>query len=224
MTRTNDARAPRSAPGTCRNRRRQKGGGPAWVRPFCRAERALEASIRLIGSTLRTVARSERCAHRRPIRTSRTLHEASARLHEASVRLARAAEQMRETNECIAREPERSTAVPALLLHTAERYVQVTAWLQQAADDVFTLQDDVLLGLETGFLVPEEPEGRRPRIRLAPRPVPLRAFLLLRQPRVTDRIAPILRRRRRTPRPASIRVPRRSVLGRAPPLSSVSLL
>jgi hypothetical protein len=175
--------------------------------------------VRLIGATLRTVAGSERCAHRRPIRTSRNLHQASALLVDASARLARAARELAETNECVAREPERATAVPDMLVHATERWMEVAILLQRASIDVSSLHEEVLLGLATGALVPERPAGRRPRIVLAPRPVSaIRAFLLLRQVRVVDRIAPLLRRRRRTPRPAAVRVPRRNLLGRAPPL------
>ena len=210
--------------GTSRNRRRQQDGGPAWFRPYCRAQRALTASIRLLGSTLRTVRASARCAHRRPVRTSRALQAASGLLIEASARMARAAEALAETSACIAREADPSV-LPDMLARATEQWIDVDGWLQQAADDVYTLQADVLLALRTGFFVPEpEPAGRRPRIHLAPRPVPIRAFLRLRQPRVVDRIAPILRRRRRTPRPAAVRVPRRSLLGRAPPLFPLSLL
>lgn len=219
VTRSNQTRAPKGASGTCRDRRRPQGGGrPAWVRPFRRACRALDASLRLICSTLPTVAASKRCAHRRPIRASRNLDQASARLVDASARLQRAARALAKTNECAAREPERAGDVPALVVQTTENWLYVSRWLAQVADDVFAFHEDVLLGLETGQLVPERPADRRPRIVLAPRPVPIRAFLLLRQPRVADRIACILRRRRRIPRPASIRVPRRTLLGRAPPL------
>lgn len=210
---------PQRASGTSRNRRRQRGVGPAWVRSYCRAHRALDASMRLIDSTLRTVARSERCAHRRPIRTSRGLHEVSGWLSDASTQLVRAARELALTTERLRLEPGPVELAPELLAYTAGRCVEVTAWLQVTADDVFSLHKDVLRGLATGSLVPEQPEERRPRIILAPRPVPIRAFLLLRQPRVVDRIAPILRRRRRTPRPAAVRVPRRHLLGRAPPLS-----
>jgi hypothetical protein len=214
------SRAPREP----RNRRRLLEGRPAWFRPFCRMHRALDASARLIDSTLRTMARSERCAQRRPVQASVTLHEASARLLDASRRLVHAAEQLAAANDCIALEPERATLAPELLAHATERWVAVATHLQQASDDVFAFQQGVLLGLETGVLVPERPAEDRPRIRLAPRPVPIRAFLRLRQARVTQRIAPLLRRRRRTPRPAAVRVPKRNLLGRAPPLSSISLL
>lgn len=222
MTRTNHAQATRGTPG---NRRRSRGGGgAAWVRPFCRAHRALDASIRLIDSTVRTMRSSERCAARRPVHASRNLDQASARLIDASARLERAARELAETNQCIVREPEQSALVPELLEHAAERFLGIAGWLQQTSDFVFQLQKDVLHGLATGELVPESPAERRPRIRLTPRPAPVRAFLRLRQPRVVDRITPILRRRRRTPRPAAVRVPRRSLLGRAPPLVPISLL
>lgn len=197
---------------------------PSWVRPFCRVHRALDASVRLIDSTLRTVARSERCAHRRPVRTSARLLEASGLLREATARLERAAQELAVTNECLRLEPANMDIAPELLFQAAGRWVEVTAALQQAAAGVFTLHDDVLLGVRTGVYVPERPAERRPRIILTPRPAPVRAFLLLRQPRVVERIAPLLRRRRRTPRPASIRVPRRSLLGRAPPRFEISLL
>ncbi|HEY0157643.1 MAG TPA: hypothetical protein VGF28_10200 [Thermoanaerobaculia bacterium] len=205
-------------------KRATRGDRPSWVRPFCRVHRALDASVRLIDSTMRTVARSERCAHRRPVRTSARLLEASGLLREATARLKRAAEQLAVTNECLRLEPANMDIVPELLFHAAGRWVEVTAALQQAAAGVFSLHDDVLLGVQTGVYVPERPAERRPRIILAPRPAPVRAFLLLRQPRVVERIAPLLRRRRRTPRPASIRVPRRSLLGRAPPGFEISLL
>jgi Tfp pilus assembly protein PilX len=221
MAKSKHARAPQGASGTSRNRRRQQGGMPAWMRPFCRASRALDASIRLIGATERTVARSERCAHRLPVRTSRTLQEASARLRDAQARLVRAAQELAAANECLVREPDETELVPELLVHNAQRCLEITVWLQETADGLFSLHEDVLLGLETGTLVPEpeQPaERRRPRIILAPRPASMRAFLLLRQPRVVDRIAPILRRRRRTPRPAALQVPQPSLLGRAPPL------
>jgi hypothetical protein len=216
MKHSNHARAPQGASRT--SRRRQQGGAAAWMRPWCRAARAIESSIRLINSTLRTMERSERCAHRRPVSASRNLHEASARLVDASTRLVRAAQELAATNECLRREPDETMLVPELLGHTAERWVETMTFLREAADGVFSLHEDVLLGLETGVLVPEQPAAkRRPRIILAPRPVAMRAFLLHRQPRVVDRIAAILRRRRRTPRPASVRVPRRNLLGRAPP-------
>jgi hypothetical protein len=186
------------------------------VRPFFRVNQALDSSVRLLGSTARTFARSERCAHRRPVRAWRTLHEATALLRDASARLIRAGQELEVMKESL-REPGGDALLP-MLDETSARWRELMVCLNETAADVFTLREDVLVGLRTGTLVPEQPAPRRPRIALAPRPAPIRAFLLRRQPRVVDRIAPILRRRRRTPRPASVRVPRRSLLGRAPPL------
>jgi hypothetical protein len=220
--RSRQAAASRGADGTCRERLRTRGGRrPAWVRPLRRAQRAINASILLLASTLRAVERSERCAHRRPVQTSRNLQGASGQLQVALARLNRAAREIAETNQCMILEPERAAGAPPLVAEAALRWVDVAGSLAALADDVFTLHEDVLSGLETGTLIPEPSAWRRPRIVIAPRPQPIRAFLLRRQPRVIDRIASILRRRRRTPRPASLRVPRRSILGRAPPLSSI---
>ncbi|HYI11932.1 MAG TPA: hypothetical protein VEK57_22950 [Thermoanaerobaculia bacterium] len=185
---------------------------------------ALNASVRLIQSTLRMVATSERCAHRRPVRTALKLQGASGLLVVATARLQRAAEGLAQVNDCIARAPEKSGGVPALLTEATERWVSVAGWLTGAAGQVFGLQEEVLDGIETGRLVPEQPAERRPRIVLVPRPAPVRAFLRARQPRATDRISAILRRRRRSRLPASLRVPRRTSQGRAPPLFPVCLL
>ena len=85
MTRPSHIRASKRAHGTCRNRRRPQGSRrPAWVRTFRRVHRAIESSVRLIDTTLRMVAALERCAHERPIHTSRNLDAASGRLIQAS--------------------------------------------------------------------------------------------------------------------------------------------
>lgn len=183
----------------------------------------------MIISTLYAVRASKRCVEQEPIRTSRRLHAASALLIDASARLVRAAQALGETNQCIGRHPDDEDAayVPQMLVETTESWAFLAEWITEVSDNVFAFQSDVLHGLATGTLV-AEPEGdkkeRRPRIILAPRPVPVRAFLAARQPRVADRIASILSRRRRTPRPAAVTVPRRSHTGRAPPLSSICLL
>jgi hypothetical protein len=208
--------APEGASGTCRDRRRPQGERRGWVRPFFRANRALDASLRLIGSTLRAVATAERAVHRRPVRVSRNLQDASELLATATVRLGWAARNLVELTACVGGE---TAQVPEMVVNATERWVSTAARLAEAANEVFAMHGSVLDGLQTGALVPERPADRRPRIVLVPRPVPVRAFLRLRQPRVRDRIGPVLLRRRRTPRPAAVTVPRPSVLGRAPPLS-----
>ncbi|HYC89865.1 MAG TPA: hypothetical protein VEO54_11690 [Thermoanaerobaculia bacterium] len=221
MSRSSTARAPRGADGTCRDRPRPQGGRPTWVRSIRRAHRALDASARLIASCLATVDRSERCAGRRPVRTSRNLWDASGRLVTASRRLMRAAQQIAETNEWIGREPERAAGAPERVVRATQRWIGTSVLLQATAKEVFGLHVEVIEGLETGLYVPERDPGRRPRIVLAPRPVPVRAFLRARRGRATDRISPVLRRRRRTPRPAALSVPPRTCQGRAPPFSSI---
>lgn len=213
MTRPNHATAPR-------NRRERR---PAWGRPLVRASRAISASARLIAASLSEVRASECHAQGRPVHTSRKIHKASGRLVSASERLVRAARQIAWMEECLARDPENSAEVPQWLIQTTASWVYVAGWLDEVAGDVFALHREVLTGLETGTLVPE-PAGGRPRIVLAPRPVPVRAFLRLRQPRVVDRITPILRRRRRRQRPAALQVPPVTDQGRAPPLFSTCLL
>jgi len=220
MSRRNHAQAYRRAAGTCRDRRRPQGlRRAAWVRPFRRLHRTLDSSFHQIRSTLLAAGASRRRAQRRPVRASLELYQASDNLVRVASRLRRVALDLAEVNACIAREPEKASDVPELLIQATVRWMFLAEWLRESSDQVFNLQQDILTGVETGALVPERIGDSRPRIILAPRPVPIRAFLLLRQHRVVDRIAPLIRRRRRTPRPAALRVPRRSLLGRAPPLS-----
>ena len=221
----NHAQAPKGAAGTCRDRRRPEGlRRRAWVRPFRRLHRALDSSVHLISRCLLAAGASERRAQRRPIRASRELDKASELMLLASSRINQAARELSKVNACIARDPENASDAPELLIAATERWIFMAGWLAESADQVFTIHEDVLDGLQTGTLVPERSAFPRPRIVLAPRPVPIRAFLLCRQHRVADRIAPLLRRRRRTPRPAALTVPNPSVLGRAPPLVSGCLL
>jgi len=186
---------------------------------------AIDASVRVLCSSLRTAAAASRRAPWRPVRASRDLHRASMLLLlHASLRLMRAARELEEATSRAAREPENASDARQLLVEATERWALLAGLLNENAGRVFSAQRAVLEDLRTGALVPERPAEPRPRIILAPRPVPVRAFLRLRQPRVVDRVAPLLRRRRRTPRPAALRVPRRAILGRAPPLFSDCLL
>jgi hypothetical protein len=217
------AEASKDANGTCRDPRRPQGERPAWVRPIGRAHRALNVTVRLIEATLRTIAASERCAYRRPVHASRDLQGASNHMVHAARMLTRAAVELGITNECIARQPELSGPVPALLIQATERWIAVAAWLNEVSAEVNELHADVCEGLETGELV-SDPADRRLLIGLTPHEVAARAFLASRQPRLTDRITPLLRRRRRTRRPAALSVPPRTAQGRAPPLFSICAL
>lgn len=212
------------ASGICRDRRRASGDRRAWVRPFRRLHRALDRSVYLIGRSLMSAAYSELRAQRRPIRASRELEKASDLVMQASARLGQAARELSKMFDRIARDPENAGDAPELFIAATERWIAMAGCLAESAGSVFDTHEGVLDGIRNGTLIPEASAFPRPRIVLAPRPVPIRAFLALRQPRVSDRIAPLLLRRRRTLRPAALRVPRRSVLGRAPPLVSVCLL
>ncbi len=226
MTRPNHATAPTGATGTCRKRRRQQGARrPDWVRPYRSAHRALDSAVRLIESTMETVAVFERCVERRPVRTARRLIGGARRLAAARLRLLRVSRELATATECLGRAPELATGdVPELVELASERWQAVANYLLHATGEVVLRQVEVFAGLACGALVPEHPSDSRPRIVLAPRPVPVRAFLAVRQPRVADRISVILRRRRRTPRPAVLTVPPRTSQGRAPPLSSTPAL
>jgi hypothetical protein len=224
VTKPNRAQAPKGANGTCRNRRRPRGvPRRPWARPFVRANRAICSAAWLILRTISAIHAAEQEMQHHPIRASRKIHDASARLPEVSARLCRAMRDLARTNAWIARDPQNNEDLPELLTETTESWIWVAEWLQEVTEDVFRRHAEILRALRTGELAPEEPEppaARRPRIVRAPRPAAMRAFLRRRMPRVVDRIASILERRRRTPRPASIRVPGRNLQGRAPPFFS----
>ena len=210
--------------GTCRRRRRPQGSArPEWVRPYRRVQRDLDVSLGLIDSSYRAATVSEKWVASRPVGTSVKLSGATRRLGTALRRLMHAAGELAEARRCLERVPGCRDQGSELVALAAERWEHVVELLKGTAVGVAALHLDVLAGLATGELVPERTTGR-PRIVPAPRPVPIRAFLAARTPRVADRIASILSRRRRTPRPAALRVPRRHLRGRAPPLSSICLL
>ena len=213
MTRPNHVRASKGA--ACRKQHR-----PSWVRPFRRARRGIGVSVGLIELAVRIIAGARRRAHQQPIQVTLDLADAFGFLAHASGRLGKAMCQLARTDECRDREAEPDADDPDLFIDAHALSVGVSAWLDEVAADLFALQQSVTDGLESGALVPE-PGAFRPRITAIPRPAPVRAFLRARLPRVKDRITPILQRRRRTPRPSGLRVPRRSIRGRAPPLSPV---
>ena len=212
MIRSGSVRAPQGAAGGA--------GRPEWVRPYRRAQRALDSAASLISSTIHAVMDAKRCAQRRPIRTARRLSGAAREMKVASLRLLHARRELAAASEALGRVPERQSGdAPELMELAAARCQAVAHYLPIAVQGVVIARVDVLGGLATGELVPERPSDDRPRIVITPRPLFVRAFLVTRQPRISDRITPVLLRRRRTPRPAEVRVPRRNLQGRAPPLS-----
>jgi len=222
MTGSGSGSAPKGATGgDCRPSRRAEGArGPEWVRPYRRAQRALDSAASLIFSTMHVVMDAGRCAERRPIRTARRLNGAVREMKVASLRLIHARRKLAEASEALGRDPRQQCGdAPELMELVAERCQKVAQYIPIALHEVIVAQVGVLGGLGTGELVPERPSDDRPRIVITPRPLFVRAFLVIRQSRVSDRITPVLLRRRRTPRPAEVRVPRRTLQGRAPPVS-----
>ena len=189
----------------------------------------LDNAASMILQSVHTVVEAGCCA-RFPIRSTKKLIRA---LHQVSVATKQHAEAERWLGEAAeAYEhalPELVNEEVAKMFEAAsERCRTVGQYLHVAAREVYLGQAEILDGVASGEVVPEDPSQAesedRPRRRvivLTPRPLFVRAFLAARrQPHVGDRIAPLLRRRRRTLPPAEVRVPRRNLLGRAPPLSS----
>lgn len=236
MARTSSARAPRGiAGGTCRpsRHRGEAPRGKEWVRPYKQAQRALDDAVSMLVSTIHTVLRAGQCASR-PVQSKRILIAALRQVAVASKQHAAAKRNLDETAEAIGRTPqELQSGDAAMLLELASKRCQaVLEYIYVATNEILLGNTALDHGVVSGELVPEDPSlqdpsGERPRRRvivIRSRPLFVRAFLASRRSRVADRIAPVLRRRRRTPLPAEVRVPRRNLLGRAPPLSSTCLL
>jgi hypothetical protein len=220
MNGSGSARAPQGAAGGAGRHEPRRTRGPEWVRPYRRAQRALDSASSLIVSTVHMVMNAGRCAKRRPVRTALRLTSAAREMKVASLRLIDAQRELAAASQALSRDPKQQNGdAPELMELVAARCQAVANYLPIAVQGVAIAQVDVLGGLATGELVPERPSDARPRIVITPRPLFVRAFLVTRQPRISDRITPVLLRRRRTPRPAEVRVPRRNLQGRAPPLS-----
>ena len=229
MSRPSSVRAPKDS-GTCRPKRRRGEAprGKEWVRPYKRAQRALDNGASLILAAIHAVVRAGCCASR-PVQSTQILIAALRQVTVATEQYVEAKRNLAEADVAVGRiPPELQNGEAALLLELAnERCQKVRDAIDVAASEVLLGQAEILNAVASGEVVPEDPSAERPRRRVIPirrRPLFVRAFLASRQPRVADRITPILLRRRRTPRPAEIRVPRRNLRGRAPPLSSTCAL
>ena len=219
----NSASCRRKGVQKCRRRRAVR--HPDWVRPFRRAQRALDSSASLILAAMAAVLAFADGVERRPVRTCRGLTRGIRELRRAVLCLLRAKRELAEAREALSRMPVHARGdAPEILELASERWRAACHWLQYVLREVALRQVEVLAGLACGELVPEHPSDSRPRIAVTPRPLQVRAFLASRQHRAADRITSILRRRRRTPRPAALSVPPRTSQGRAPPFSSTCAL
>lgn len=231
MSRTRSIGAPEgtdSGIGRTPRRRGQAPRGKEWVRPYKRAQRVLDDAASAIIATVRRVVDAGCCASR-PVRSTRILLAALRQVTVASKQYVEAQRCLAEAAEALEHTPPelRDGDASRLLGLAVERSQTVRHYLDVAAHEVLLGHVEIARGVAAGEVVPEDPSEDRPRRRvivLTPRPLFVRAFLAARrQPRVGDRIAPVLRRRRRTPLPAEVRVPRRNLRGRAPPCSACSL-
>lgn len=187
----------------------------------------LDNAASMIIASVRTVADAGCCAHR-PVASTRKLTAALRQAHVAATQYAEAERYLSEAAEALDQTlPElRSGDAPELLGMAAERCEAVHHYIQVAVNEALLGHRAIVDGVQAGELVPEDPRelsAERPRRRVIVvrhRPLFVRAFLAACRPRVSDRITPLLRRRRRTRLPAEVRVPKRSLRGRAPPLSS----
>ena len=226
MRTSSSAKAPRGAAGgVCRRPRRADQQRAEWVRPYKRAQRALDASKSLILTAFHTVVYAGRCGENRPLQVVKRLDRGRHDLSTAAARLAAAKGELARARECLLAAPQHLAGdAREYLAMAAERCEQVDKYILLIALELMEAQTDVLARLMTGEYMPEPPDPGRPRIVIKPRLAAIRAFLSSRLPRVSERITPLLLRRRRTPRPAEVRVPKRAVLGRAPPFSSTCSL
>ena len=226
MARSNASTAHARATGSCRERRRQRAARrPGWVRPLRRMHRKLDSAAARIRSLMALVVEFDECVERRPLRTAQRLASELREIAVAAGKIVQASNELEEVARCLARAPELADEDTVLLVELAsERFQAALKWIQFVTKEAVLRQLQVLAGLALGELVAEHPSDRRPRIVVTPRPLVFRALFASRQHRVADRIAPVLQRRRRTPRPAALSVPPRTSQGRAPPLSSIAPL
>lgn len=226
MSRSNVSTAHARAAGNCRKRRRQRAARrPEWVRPLRRAQRKLDSAAARIQGLMALVVAFDECVERRPLRTLQRLSNALREIVFAAGQIVRAGQELDEVARCLARAPELADEDTLLVVELAtERFNAALKWIQFVTKEAALRQLQGIAGLALGELEPEHPSDSRPRIAVTPRPAPVRAFLAARLPRATDRITPVLQRRRRARRPAALSVPPRTSQGRAPPLSSIASL
>jgi hypothetical protein len=235
MANTSSMRAPKGAVGDVCRRPRGRGEAPfglEWMRPYKRAQRALDNAASGILACVRGVFHAGRCAAK-PVRSTWMLTTA---LKQVTAARRQADDARRDLAEAVAAfaalPPELQSAETAELLELAqERCRKIDAYIYVAVSEVLLGEVEIINGVASGEVVPEDPSEvqalGRPRRRIivrAPRPHFVRAFLASRQRRVADRITPVLLRRRRSPLPAEVRVPRPCLRDRAPPLASLCSL
>lgn len=190
----------------------------------------LDDASSMIIQSVHTVIAAGCCADF-PLRSTKKLIRALHHVTVASRKYAAAERYLVEVTEAVGQAPPELLDGEAaeLLERAAERCRTVRQYIDVAANEILLGHQEIYARVQSGEVVPEDPQSALlddgPRRRVIRRnPLFVRAFLAARrQPRVGDRITPVLRRRRRTLLPAEVRVPRRNLLGRAPPASTCPL-
>jgi hypothetical protein len=197
----------------------------AWVRPFRRARRAIDATLRLIESSCRVIDDCERLVADHPIRATRQFEQVSGWLCEASEQLGRGAREWSVTFDSIEQAPFFAGDAPRLLTFAMARWIDAAArlaTLSNRLDDSFSSLMDYVKGGTAPLDLSE--------LFRNPGPAPRRISFNVRPPslkflsRENSRVFSIHVRRQRSARVTVAEAPRRIVRGRAPPIVSTCSL
>src|SRR5215203_6019317 len=160
MTRSGSVSASRDAAGGASrpSRRREESRGPEWVRPYRKAQRALDSAAGLVHSTNHVVQDAGRCAKRRPMRAARRIIGAVRGMDVASMLVSVAWREVAKAKEALAQDPSQQRGdAPELMELVTERCRAVAENIPIAVAVAVLAQVGLLEGLSTGELVPEKP-------------------------------------------------------------------
>jgi hypothetical protein len=190
----------------------------SWEGPILRTGRAIDASLRLLGSSRRIIDACERLALDHPIRATHELERVSGLLAKAAELLQRGVDGLSETTNRVALSPAQAGDAPERVIAATQRWVDAAtqlAALSNRLDDTFAGLVDYVKGGTAPLDLSE----------VFPNPGPAPRFITDR-PSVkllsleSGRVFCIHLRRLRSARLTVAEAPRRVVRGRAPPLVS----
>jgi hypothetical protein len=195
-----------------------------WIRPFRRANRAIDSTLELIALTRFLLNECEAFAGVRPRWATRQIQRVSGRLVEAVARLKRGAESMNATNDCVAHTPEDAGDAPERLIGAMEDWLDAAAQIANLSDRIEDTSALLAAYITSGMAPPLDLDELFKKEEPAPKPIVFR----LPSPRVlsieNNRIFCIHVRRQRSVRLTLAEAPRRIFRGRAPPLVSTCSL
>jgi hypothetical protein len=202
----------------------RRNGQERWIRPFRRAHRAIDSTLRLIALSRFLLNECEIFAGVRPRWATRQLARVSGRLIEAAGRLQRGAENMKATNNCVARAPADAGDAPERLIDAMDHWIAAAAQLAMLSNRLEDTSARLLAYMKAGIAPPLDLD----KLFRKEGPAPKRIVFRLPSPRVlsieNNRIFSIHVRRQRSARLTVAEAPRRIFRGRAPPLVSTCSL